>query len=352
MSVIANIGRENENRYRSYPFSESSVPVDDTGVPLGSDVFVDAFVCLSGVSGSVMLTRLDFQDGVVELSDGSGVIAVGEAEPASGEILLYQGARYAGCLSCGDGYEREMLSGRSMSFGKTAVLCPSCVVSIPAAKVMSVSVPLVSVSADAPTVELRGTAGGRLVARASKGRDGVFDMWFDVLPRTDESVDDTDTGIRKIIAASEAGSLFTVDEGDLPGSSAYVSIPTMTREDVCARAHLSDDIMQVSDTCFEEDATGGGTSGNGCNPEELPDTGPSEVEMSGCAVDFMAYDLPDYPNPLKFSVVFGMKSFSGLGNVGVGASVEDVVEAASKASTSSAAHGNGIEISIPGGSHA
>lgn len=345
MPATMNIGRENENRYRSYPFSESCRPVDTEGVPLDDDVLVDAFLLVRGKTCPVRMSLLDFSSNMVEFSCGGVAVASGSFTPDSTSASLLQNGKPAGTVVFGPGLAREAASGRRREFGETALLCASCVASVNPKVVSSVSIQGRSVSASAPVVEFTESSGGRLIPRAEKRSDGDFDLWFDVVSKFEVSERFVDSGIRRIVVVSDSGSLFSADEGDIAGESVYVSIPTMSREDVCARVHLADDIMQVSDTCLADEP-------EPCNPDSLPVKEESSVDMSGCSVNFMAYDLADYRNPVKFDVVFGTRLSTGAAAVKKGASVNEVSDAVVAASSSSAAPGNGIEISIPGVAHA
>lgn len=351
---------ENLNRYRSYPFSDSSSLEDAHGVAFPNDAIVDAALYPVNPDGDPELVLFDPMGGVAEVSCGS-VSLKGSISAGSSSVELYQGGRHAGTLVAGPGFDREVASGRRREFNGTAVFASAAVCPVRHDGVTSV------VFADRGSYAV-GWLGmvfagkGRMTAKSSRRPDGDMDVFFDVEAKSRTEGDGSGSGgsstedsggyIRQIHVAVVGKTLFRADP-ELPGG-AYLWLANadwgkqgedagLDRDDVCSRAHLGDEIQVVRDTC--------GVDSKPCNPEsDLPSKSESFV-INGCNVSLLSYDLSNYRNPLKIEVL-SVPSVRQVPSVPSGIlSVEKFGDEVSKLVATPVQAGNGIEISIPGVAH-
>lgn len=345
---IRNQEFENLNRYRSYPFSESSSMLDSEGVALPCDVFSDAVLYPVNGSGGLFMSALDCIGRTVEVSDASGVVMVGSLAPEAAVVDLYQNGRHAGTIATGPGFDREMAAGRRRVFEGTAEFAASAVCPIRHDGVSSIVFDGRAHTSEARTLKFAGR--GRLVARSGIGADGEPYMWFDVRssmysspsPGSNDQPEDGDTPISRIHVVGEAGSLFMADMES--SSRAYLFLRGMDRDDVCSRAHLADRVAIVRDTCENPDQEsctpddGGGGGGGG---------GGFRMVLSGCGVTLDTSDLVDYLNPVRIGPTSG-DTVPNAPSISPGDSHETETSEAHKLIESSTVVGGGITISIPG----
>lgn len=374
---------ENENRYRSYPFSESASLEDTDGFVLSQDVVVDAILYPVNPSGLVRLTRLDFLDGVIEFSDDSGVVASGRIPSSGRSAWVYDVAGFedhtcggipavgkpVGRVVFGPGLERETRTGRAHLYDG-AVMAPSSVCPIAYSGVRSITVEggvaavlpcLSNMSPSSVRLEDRmvGLVGeGRLVSRTAT-LGGKTYLWFDVLQDYsdttgvevyDETIykaqDRKDTiAVKTLVVAAEAKSLF--DISSIGGNDILVTMGALDREDVCYQANREAVSSKARiDVCPD---VGGGDMP--CNPEEgeVPPKREERIVVSGAAdVGLLTPDLANYKNPVWIGSGGGAHSHPQYPRITDDMSEAAAVSEIQKLHGNPVVSGGGLEIAIPG----
>ena len=380
-------GYENENRYRNYPFSETSSMEDGNGIVLPSDVFIDAIVYAVNVKGVVRMSRLDFAERVVEISDDSGMIGIGKLELGKGRVQLYdslQGSDYFGCqrttgygyavgvIVCGPGFDRELSTGVVHEYGeKSAVFAPSAVCPIAYSGVTSIDVRgeietrLICLKKHTPeSVFLKnkvlGLFGdGRLVARTVVEDKKTY-LWFDVLQNysstkgLDIYVDKDDqtykkdkkVGLSKLVIAVPCESPFRVS--DIGNADYLVTLGTADREDVCYQANKGAVAAKAKiDTCPPEEEPA-----LDCSPEggsDLPGSVCVEHVASGVNdVGLLTPDLANYKNPVWIGVSGDSTSHTDYPKITNNMSQDAAIEEVQKLHKIPVKSGGSLEVAIPG----
>lgn len=329
---------ENRNSNRSYPFS-SDAPTDSSdGIPLPSDVFVDAIVYPPHEVEWVCLSSLDFSSGRVVLSDSSG--SEYEGTESGGTVELFLNGRRVGTVLCGHGMERERFAGRRMRFVAGDVrLSAACVVPVVLGCVTSISSGGGTVYGGIVGVEGAGRLTSSIVAEAGpSGPENV--LRFDVRAKRrskEDFGDDSSPVLRTLAVFVLPGSVLDADREN--SSSALLSAGNLDRDDVCYHAHLEDQASMVYDTCSENVPI-----------ECVVPVSQKEMksfELSGCSVYLHSYDLLNYRNPVKVETVQGEFAMNSP-KIGSGSSESEADEEVQKLAYSQIGSGNGVRIEIPG----
>ena len=380
---------ENENRYRSYPFSETSSMEDGNGIVLPSDVFIDAIIYAVNPKGMVRMSKLDFSERVVEISDDGGVIGIGKLELGKGRVQLYdslQGSDYFGCqrktgygyavgvIVCGPGFDRELSTGVVHEYDeKAALFAPSAMCPIAYSGVTSIDVQgeiearlLCLKKHDPESVFLKnkviGLLGdGRIVSRTAVEGKKTY-LWFDVLQNYSSTSglilypDDDDqtykngkkVALSKLVIAVPFESPFRVS--DIGNADYLVTLGTADREDVCYQANKGAlAAKEKIDVCPPEDnpvldcSPGGGSV--------VPDHGSVGVEhvASGVSdVGLLTPDLANYKNPVWIGVSGDSTSHTDYPKITSNMSQESAIEEIQKLHKIPVKSGGSLEIAIPG----
>ena len=349
-SGVRYVEHENSNAYRNYPFSEDAILVDDTGVTLATDVFVDAVLYpIVWNAAPIYLARMSFSQAApeVEVSDGTVVL---KGVVSGGAVELYDAlGRHGGTLVCGPGWAREAGMARKRVFGPEAVFCPQACCPVVFRGVVGLS--------DTPDATGLGFNSEDRVWRTSRrsivlsgdgvvtpvlaeipGTDGDpgFELRFDVQFSPPSNPRNT---INQIVLATVGATLFDVESAGNGG--AVLSTPMLDREDVCWQAHKEDSIALVVDACEDDSAA--------CVVPLVPNNnGVVEICPDDVGnISIMAENALGYKNALKVSTVEG-GTMAQRPQVQKGMSEEEAFQEASKMLDRPISAGNGIRISIPG----
>ena len=205
---------------------------------------------------------------------------------------------------------------------------------------------------DLSGMDMAWTGRGRMSTKCSVRADGDVDVWFDVRsPLSSESGGSSegssgtsDGAVKALVIAARGKTLFKVEK--MSSSSAYLWMAndpgdkySMDRDDVCARAHLADEVMNVRDTCGDEYVP--------CNPEDDLPSKDVLFRIRGCNASIDTYDLVGYLNPVHITSIPG-DSMHGVPSISGDTPIPDLVEQVKALAKTPAQHGYGIEISIPG----
>ena len=381
-------GFENANRYRSYPFSEMSLPVDQDGVTLPSDVFIDAILYPVNSVGRIRMSLFDCSSGRIEFSDDNGAIAIGVPKIGDKTVWLYDTlngvdpicsdrpikGRPVGTVACGPGFDRELSTGRIHSYSG-AFLSPSAVCPIAYSGVKSIRVvgnittALECLESSNPSdilLEDRnvGIVGeGNLVCRMSGNSNKMY-MWFDVLQpyskHSDVTVyEETKTGkksnkkpkvaIKSLSVAVLGKSLFNVDcIGD---DDVLVTMETLDREDICYQANREAISSKAKiDICPDVEYD---KEGMACNPDEGGEGDPTYKDKS-CVfegvsdVGLLSPDFANYKNPVWIGGDSDSSSHTNYPKITYDMSIESATSEIQKLHKNPVSGGNTLEIAIPG----
>lgn len=328
---------ENLNSYRNYPFSESAFLVDDDGVELAVDVFVDAFLYpILQEPSELRISQLKADTGYVEVSAGDDAIAFGTE--ADGVFELYDSrGRHAGSIVCGPGWEREKASGRDRMFSKAWLSARACSPVIHAG-VLSLS------DAEDPTVMTKRRhvvfkGDDAILPHIEQGRKRQK-LYFDVLPPVAEN----GNPVRQVIFAAVGKTLFSVVKAssDDDDRSALLTTPSMDKEDVCWQAHREDSVSVAVDVCEDGETPV-------CPPGDIPYRRES---VALCAdengnISLVSDNLAGYSNAVVVKPVEGTVAPQEAA-LSSSMSQADVIAEGSKLAGKPIRTGNGIKISIPG----
>lgn len=332
------IEHENENALRNYPFAESSVMEDTNGMPLSSDIFIDAVLHpIVNEPNAVKLDSIDFaRGGVVTVSCGERIMS-GKAKQDDTILNLYDShGRRAGTIGLGDGWKREYETYSIRQFSDmlfcSAVSCPVLYDGVEGFVLPS------GEETTRKNVILRGDS--CLLPIIDSTISGVtlsFDAVFDQVDE-EQGENKNKSVIRQIIFATIGRSVFSLySESD---STILVTTPPFDREDVCWQAHREDSVTTIVDTCKNQEK---------CRRIEIE---PKRYQYEVCpsdigSISILSYDLPGFKNPLKIDTVQGMTVVPTYDN-SENKTIDDVFNLGLKLSERPAVVGRGIEISIPG----
>lgn len=342
MDAVLTVNHEWEdmNSARAYPFAADS--------DLPPDVFVDMTV-VSGSGNPVLLSEADFsggREGRVLFSCGDEEISGSFSVDGPAIPLLCNGL-YRGSLMVGEGFGRELVSGRKFSFNDGVPVCPSCVVSCGFRGVSSLRFEDAGLATTGAVVELVGQD-NVFWPELSRREDGDWDLRFHAV-NTNTEYEPTGRSKSgrvyrlKTLALNVIGkSLIDVveDYGNRP-EEAFVYAPELERDDVCYRAHRDSSMSYIYDTCADE---------SGC--ESIPiSTKDAGTSVSGCSV-WLRTDMEEcFPtlwpkNSVVITPMHGGASataprLAGLAGAEAAKEMESLLHAPPET-------GNGIMISIPG----
>lgn len=379
-------GFENENRYRLYPFSESSSLEDDSGSVLANDVIIDAMLYPVNPNGTIRMTAFDCKEGLIVFSDDSGEIASGRVYKGSKFVTLYDspnGTNYTcdtddvpgnpvGKVVFGPGFDRELATGRVHYYGN-AVLAPSAMCPVAFSGVKSVSVVgnivtrlpcLDGMSPSEVHLEDRviGILGeGRLVSRMGVVGDRKY-MWFDVLQSYSDrsgtevyerkkkpSSKKPYTAVRTLVVAVEGPSLFDIEYmGD---DDVLVTMETLDREDICYQANLDAIAAKAKiDVCPDTDYDKDGMS---CNPEpgspgDPSDKSKSYVILNAYDAGLLTPDFANYKNPVWIGESSERTSHQDYPRITAGMTSDEATAEIQKLHGNPVSGGGSLEIAIPG----
>lgn len=320
---------ENENRLRTYPFASGCTTKDTKGVAIGVGVFIDAVIYPVNAAGDLYLSKLT-ADGVVEISDTTGVIMRGAQDGSV--VELYDNSvlkRHVGTLvgASVDALSSFVQGGKERKFRSEATtFATSAVFQVTNDGVLTVGVEdLIPTSGN---VIFENTSDDQVRVSVSKNDIGGYDMRFDVIPIVAPF---TLTSIRQVYCFVDGRTPFRIEkmpfglmEGGI-GNTVNIYLDNITRQDICDNAHKEATLEEYDtcETCGKGDESSSESPCDPCEsscakkcriepapPVEIPEFYQAEyvdIPSEGYNAFFLAVpSLMSYENPLSLTLEDGV----------------------------------------------
>lgn len=235
---------ENQNQLRRYPFAAGSVFFDTDGVALDTSAFVDAVVYPTNPQGNVRLSAIDYTQGIVEISDDSGVLATGQLGQY---IKLYTVDDH---IPCGSLVANVDFVGNNRREFEQLYFAAACVIPVNPSGVTGLRI-----NGQILTGDITFLTGDHiwplLSTEISEGVVTKATLSFKITPST---VSNSARGITKVYFYETKGTLFSISPYESDADQIYsvqMQLRGLYRDDICNAAHR-EDILDIYDTCEEE----------------------------------------------------------------------------------------------------
>lgn len=349
---------ENVNSQRGYPFAEGCSQTSEEGMQIGAGAIIDAMLYPVSPSGCLWLSGIS-GDGVLSVSDDTGVIMQGECEGDRAEMHdMTPLGRHCGTIlaSSEEAMRAFAFSGMASTFRKEASLfSSSCVCPIPSSGVTSVTLGVSREEgndirfggdfsfSNGPSDEVR-------VSVYSSG--GEPSIVFDVIPSV---AAESYRPIKEIYCVADGSTPFRIIPYGFSGApytdgfdSVCVYLDGIDRESVCSAAHREQG-FETADACGCEGCSGSQSSSSGSGSSEPAVFQCVAVRMSAdpgtSSFSLVAPDFTGYSNPVSVSISEG-KVLPKSG--GLEYTVENMSATAGTGITDDSVSDNAVSIQVPG----